>query len=89
MGVGIMQNIKATIRKYISENILFSKSYPYSDEDSFLDNGIIDSMNVMEIVVFLEDYMGVQVEDREINPDNFDSISSLAAYVSRKQVLAA
>lgn len=80
-----MKNIEETVRKYISEKILFSQNYPFSDEDSLLENGIIDSMNVMEIVVFLEEDLGVQVEDYEINPDNFDSVSRLAAYVRSKQ----
>lgn len=84
-----MQAIEEVVRKHISENILFSQSYPYSDEDSLLENGILDSMNVMELVVFLEESMGVQVEDHEINPDNFDSVNYLAAYVRRKQVVAA
>jgi acyl carrier protein len=83
-----MGNIEEIVRKHISENILFSQSYPYADADSFVENGIIDSMNVMELVVFLEDTMGVQVEDHEINPDNFDSVSCLAAYVRRKKLLA-
>jgi acyl carrier protein len=75
------------IRQYISENILFSQSYPYADEDSLLENGIIDSMNVMELVAFLEETMGIQVEDHEIVPDNFDSVRCLAEYVQRKQTL--
>ncbi|MBD1845633.1 acyl carrier protein [Cyanobacteria bacterium FACHB-63] len=83
-----MQNVKDIIRKYISETILFSQSYPYADEDSLLENGIIDSMNVMELVVFLEENMNIQVEDHEISPDNFDSVNGLAAYVQRKQLLA-
>jgi acyl carrier protein len=38
----------------------------------------------MELVAFVEDQMGVEVEDQEIVPDNFDSVSRLAAYVRRK-----
>jgi acyl carrier protein len=83
-----MPSVEAIVREHISENILFSQSYPYADEDSLLENGIIDSMNVMELVVFLEETMGIQVEDHEIVPDNFDSVSCLAEFVQRKQKLA-
>lgn len=83
-----MQEIEATIKHYIAENILFSPNYPHSDEDSFVEHGVIDSMNILELVVFLEERMEVQVEDHEINPDNFDSISRLATYVKRKKLLA-
>ena len=81
-----MNDLEQQIRTYIAQNILFSgNSYPYADEVSFLDQGIVDSMNVLELVTFIEDRYGVQVDDRDIVPDNFDSVSRLAAYVRRKK----
>lgn len=72
------------LRQYIAENILFSTTYPYSDSDSLLENNVLDSMNVIELVMFLEEQVGIQVEGHEIVPDNFDSINRLTAYVYRK-----
>jgi len=84
-----METLEVKIRTYIANNILFSgDDYPYPDELSFLDQGIVDSMNVLELVSFVEDRFGVQVNDREIVPDNFDSVQNLAAYVRRKQAIA-
>lgn len=81
-----MKSIEEMVRQHIAENILFSsKGYPYSDDASFLENGIIDSMNVMELVMFLEEQLGIKIEDTEIVPDNFDSVSRLAAFAQRKQ----
>ncbi len=80
-----MDPIKESIRTYIAKNILFSKDgYPYKDETSLLEEGIIDSMNVLELVAFIEEKFQVTVNDREIIPDNFDSVSKLAAYVQSK-----
>lgn len=74
------------IADYIADNILFSKKgYPYSRDDSFLENGIVDSVNVLELVMFVEETFQVKVEDSEIVPDNFDSVSRLAAYVRGKK----
>jgi len=73
------------ISSYIAENILFSKNgYPYSVDDSFLENGIVDSVNVLELVMFVEETFKVKVDDSEIVPENFDSVSRLAAYVRGK-----
>ncbi|WP_416674498.1 phosphopantetheine-binding protein [Egbenema bharatensis] len=83
------QAIETAIRQYITESILFSKTYPYSDDASLLENGVIDSMNVMELVLFLEENLGIQVEDHEIIPENFDSVSKLADFVKAKQAIAA
>ena len=74
------------IRKFIAENFLFSNNgYPYADDVSFLENGVVDSMNVMELVLLLEEKWGIKVEDTEIVPDNFDSVSRLAEFVRSKQ----
>jgi acyl carrier protein len=81
-----MESLESDIRRYIAQNILFSgNEYPYPDDISFLDQGVVDSMNVLELVSFVEEKYGVRVDDREIVPDNFDSVARLAAYVRRKK----
>jgi len=73
------------LKEYISSNLLFSENgYPYPDDASFLEEGIVDSVGIMELVAFIEENMNVNVEDQEITPDNFDSITKLAAYIQRK-----
>jgi acyl carrier protein len=85
-----MPTVEEQIRKFIAENILYSKEgFPYPDETSFLENGIVDSMNVMEIVMYAEETFGIDVKDEEIVPANFDSVRSLANFVRRKGVPAA
>ncbi|MEW6179844.1 MAG: acyl carrier protein [Chloroflexota bacterium] len=80
-------NIEQQIKEYIAENILFSSDgYPYPEETSFMENGIVDSMNVMEIVAYVEETFGIRVEDREIIPANFDSVKNLANYLRMKGV---
>lgn len=54
------------------------------DDTSFLDEGIIDSTGVMELVAFLETNFNVKVEDEEIVPDNFDSINNLTNFLQQK-----
>jgi acyl carrier protein len=81
-----MNTIKDAIRRYIAENLIFSRNgYPYPDDASFLDEGIVDSTGIMELVTFVEDKLGVIVQDEELVPDNFDSVSRVAAFVCRKK----
>jgi acyl carrier protein len=82
-----METLETQIRTYIAQNILFTgNEYPYADDISFLDQGIVDSMNVLELVNFVEERYGFQVDDRDIVPDNFDSVARLAAYVRKKKL---
>jgi acyl carrier protein len=80
-----MKNIEEVIRRYIAENILFSgNGYPYADDASFLEEGIVDSMGIMELVMFVDETFGITVEDEELVPDNFDSVTRLANYIRHK-----
>lgn len=77
--------IEQQIKDYISKNLLFSDDgFPYSDEASFLQESIVDSVGIMELVAFVEDTYKIPVKDEEIVPENFDSVSRLSAYVRRK-----
>ena len=76
---------KELIRNFIKENFLFgSNDTEIHDEDSFLENGIVDSTGVLELVSFVENEFGIEVKDEELVPENFDSIEKLAQYIERK-----
>ena len=53
-----------------------------------LDNGVIDSTGVLELIGFLQDEFGVEVADDEMVPANLDSIAKIEAYVGRKRPAA-
>jgi acyl carrier protein len=82
--------IEAQIKDYIARNLLFSDNgYTFSDDVSFLDEGIVDSVGVMELVAFVEDNFHISVEDLDITPENFDSVSKIATYVRQKAKMPA
>jgi len=77
--------VKKLVRQYIADNFLFSDDgYQLSDDASFLEEGIVDSTGVLELVMFVEETFNIAVNDEEIIPDNFDSVSKLTAYITRK-----
>jgi acyl carrier protein len=79
------QDYSIQIREYVAQNLLFSDNgFNYSDDTSFLDEGIIDSLGVIELVTFVEKRFGISVLDHELVPDNFDSINKLDAYIQNK-----
>jgi acyl carrier protein len=72
------------ITHFFEDNFMVEFNGKYSFDDSLLDNGIIDSTGVLEIVTFLEENYSIQVEDEEIIPDNFDSINNINKYIIEK-----
>jgi acyl carrier protein len=77
--------IAPEIRAFLARNFLFSdKGFTYGDDASLLNEGIIDSMGIIEVVTFVEERFGIAVTDQELVPENFDSVSKLSAFVLGK-----
>ncbi len=76
---------KATIRGFVVECFLRGDdSVGLLDDTSFIEDGIIDSLGVLELAAFLEETYGFRVEDEELIPENLDSIDRLVDYANSK-----
>ena len=81
----ITDNIRASLRAFISSSTLpLSRVNSFTDDDSFLEKGILDSTGVLEVVGHIEKEYGMRVEADEIIPDNLDSIDKLTAFIEKK-----
>ena len=74
------------IRQFIIDNFLMGQdSDSLKDDSSFLEEGVIDSTGVLELVGFLEENYEIKVEDEELIPENLDSIKNICAYLELKK----
>ena len=73
------------IRQFVREQFPLARRRPLADEDSLLESGIVDSLGILDLVNFVTDEFGVAVGDEDLQPDNFNSIASLAQFVDNKQ----
>ncbi|MER8545566.1 MULTISPECIES: acyl carrier protein [unclassified Mesorhizobium] len=87
----MMVAIKDKVKTFIVDNFLFGDtSYELADTASLIENGIIDSTAVLELVAFIEDDFGIAMVDADIVPANLDSIDRISAFVKAKaEALAA
>ncbi len=77
--------IEEQIRAFLVQNWLYlEQRFPYDDNASFIDEGLIDSMGVMELVDYVQSKFHVPVAQDDINPDNFDSVAKMSAFVRCK-----
>ena len=74
-----------TIRSFIVENFLFGDDNGLDENTSFLENGVIDSTGVLELVEFLEKTFQIDVEDEELIPENLDSIAAVVKFLENKK----
>ena len=78
--------LAAEIRRFIVDNFLFGQdSARLTDEGSFLENGVIDSTGFLELVTFLEQTYDIAIADRELVPENLDSLRRVTEFVARKR----
>ena len=63
---------------------MYGRRVQLGDDDSLLENGLIDSTGVLELVTKIEETYGFSVEDNELVPENLDSVSALTRFVERK-----
>jgi acyl carrier protein len=74
------------IRSFILTSFLFTDDESkLKNHDSLLEQGIMDSTGVLELVGFLESQFGIKVVDDELVPENLDSVDRIVAFVGRKQ----
>jgi acyl carrier protein len=80
---------RSEIRQFIVDNFMFGQqTQNFADDASFLENGIIDSTGVLELVAFVEQNFGVSVADEDLVPANLDSVDNLVGYITRKKEAA-
>jgi acyl carrier protein len=80
------EEARGKIRKYILENYLFTEdATALSNDDSFLEKGIIDSTGMLELIAFIGDEFQITLDDDELIPDNLDSVNRVAAFIQRKK----
>jgi len=80
-----MSDTKRDLRNFIVETFLFGQDTGLADDTSFLEQGIVDSTGVLELVSHLERAYGIKVKDEELTPDNLDSINALAGFIAGKR----
>ncbi len=79
-----MTDFKATINNFIIDNFLFGDDEGLKDDVSFLEEGIIDSTGMLELITFLEEDFSIEIEDEEMIPENLDSINNVIAFLNKK-----
>ncbi len=74
--------MEEVINDYISHELVQDTTVlPISNATSLLDTGILDSLSLFRLVVWVEERFGIVVEDVDLVPEHFDSVDAICAYV--------
>ncbi|MCG8606859.1 acyl carrier protein [bacterium] len=78
-----MNNVQQQLKVFIASEFAYDQGM-LNEHDDLLNQGVIDSMGVLQIVTYMEKTFGIQITDEEITPENFRSLNALANLVVHK-----
>jgi acyl carrier protein len=78
-----MSEIERDVRAFISENFILDGEDLEGDA-SLSGEGVLDSMGVLELIMFVEERFGYKVPDEDTLPENFDSIDRIVRYLDQR-----
>jgi len=76
--------VPVEIRDFILERFPLARKKTLSDTDLLLENGILDSLGILDLVAFLEQRYCFAVSDEDLIPDHFKTIQQISVFVHRK-----
>lgn len=76
--------VREQVRDFVCTNFLFNSAAPIDDDSSLIERGIIDETGVLELVMFVEETYGIQVDEVDLIPENFDSIDRISSYIAER-----
>jgi acyl carrier protein len=78
--------VETVINDYISQELVPDPALlPLANETSLLGSGILDSLSLLRLVVFLEERFGITLDDADLLPENFDSVNAICAYLRARE----
>ena len=76
------ENAAAEIQGWLRENVTGGREV--SPDEAFIENGVLTSLQTVELVTFLEERFDIMVEDEEFDEENFGSVEAIAGLVANK-----
>jgi acyl carrier protein len=80
-----MSEVIPQLAAFLAEKILKQPNRKIAADEALLSSGLIDSFNLMDVALYVEDTFGVHIEDTELNADTFDTLTQLAALIDARR----
>ncbi|OGO16084.1 MAG: hypothetical protein A2Y93_02840 [Chloroflexi bacterium RBG_13_68_17] len=68
---------------YITKELSVGRAKQIRPSDNLLETGVLDSLGLMQLVIFIEEKLGLKVPDEDVVIENFSSVDALTGYLER------
>jgi acyl carrier protein len=73
------------LREYLTRDVLRDPTYPLGNDDPLISSGLVDSFSLVDIALWVENELGVHIDNSELNADHFDTLAELADFIAKRQ----
>ncbi len=80
-----MDDIIDLLKEKITKNLLNDPKMALDPSEPLISSGLLDSFNLVDLALIIEDNFGVRIEDFELNSDTFDTLEELAQLIAERQ----
>jgi acyl carrier protein len=76
--------VRQSVIDWLDDNYHFgdAASLIKTDEMSFLDHGVLDSLGFVQLILHLEKSFRIRIDRKDLSRINFDSLGKIVAYVT-------
>ena len=78
------QQIKLSITSFIRSELIYEDDQDFDDHTNLIERGIVDSMSLVRLIGFVEEEYGIRVQDEDIVPEHFSSLSKIATFIAQR-----
>lgn len=82
------QRITKELHNFIEDNYFrtvgVDEDADFGDDDLFLDNGIVDSTGMLEVIAWIEKIYLIKINDEELRPEFLGSVNRTVETIIRK-----
>lgn len=76
---------QTAIAEFIMKELAIGRKKPIVPDEDLFASGVLDSLGVLQLVLFLEEQFGVKVPDEDVVLENFQSLDAMARYLDSKK----
>jgi acyl carrier protein len=77
----VSDDIIAPLENYIKAQIIKQPNRALKPDEPLISSGLIDSFNLVDLALFVEDTFGVCIDDSELNSQTFDTLTRLVELI--------
>lgn len=70
---------------YITKELAIGRAKNVSPDDDLIATGVLDSLGLMQLVLFIDEKLSIHIPDEDVVIDNFRTVRILADYLDRQR----